>query len=49
MLETRVFSLCILTDNAEINVLMPCLVAGNILDQNDRSEDIEFLTESNVE
>jgi hypothetical protein len=49
VLETRVLSLSILTDNAEVNVLMPCLVTGNILDQNDRSEDIEFLTESNVE
>lgn len=49
MLQTRVFALSVLTDDAKIDVLVPGLVAGNVLDENNGSVDVEFLTESDVE
>lgn len=49
MLQTRVLSLSILTDDAEVNVVMSRLVAGNVLDQNDRGVDVELLAQGNVE
>lgn len=47
--ETRVFTFGVLTDNAKINILVTGLVAGDVLDEDDRGENIELLTESNVE
>ena len=44
MLETGVFALGVLTNDAEINVLVSCLVSGDILDKDDRSVDVEFLS-----
>lgn len=49
MLETGVFSLGVLTDNAQIDVLMPCLIAGDVLDQDDRGVDVELLSEGDIE
>lgn len=49
MLETGVFSLGVLTDNAQIDVLMPCLVAGDVLDQDDRGVNIKLLSEGDIE
>jgi len=49
VLEARVLSLGVLTDDAEVDVLVAGLVAGNVLDQNNRGVDVEFLTEGDVE
>lgn len=49
MLQTRIFSFGIFTDDAEINVLVASLIAGNVLDQDNGSVDVEFLTEGDVE
>jgi hypothetical protein len=47
--ETRVLALGVLTDNAEVNVLVACLVARDVLEEDNGSVDVEFLTESDVE
>lgn len=49
MLKTRVFTLCVLTDDAEVNIVMASLITGDVLDEHDRSEDIEFLSKGDVE
>lgn len=49
VLETRVLSLGVLTDDAEVDVLVAGLVAGNVLDQDNRSVDVELLTKGDVE
>ena len=49
MLEPRVLALSILSNDAEIHVLMSCLVSRDILDQHDRSVDIQLLSQRNVE
>lgn len=49
VLQSRVLSLGVLTDNAQVNVLVAGLVAGDVLDQDDGGVDVEFLTESDVE
>lgn len=49
VLETRVLALGVLTDDAEVDVLVARLVAGNVLQQDDGGVDVEFLTESDVE
>ena len=49
MLKTRVLALGVLTDDAKVNVLVACLIAGDILEEDDRGIDVEFLTEGDVE
>lgn len=49
VLQTRVLSLGVLTDDAQVNVLVTCLVAGNVLDQDNGGVNVEFLTEGDVE
>lgn len=49
VLQTGVLSLGVLTDDAEVDVLVTGLVSGDVLDENNGGEDIEFLTESDVE
>jgi len=49
VLETRVLSLGVLTDDAEVDVLVAGLVAGDVLDQDNRGVDVELLTKSDVE
>lgn len=49
VLETGVLALRVLTDDAEIDVVVAGLVARDVLDQDDRGVDIEFLTEGDVE
>jgi hypothetical protein len=49
VLETRVLALGVLTDDTEVDVLVTCLVAGDVLEQDDGGVDVEFLAESDVE
>jgi hypothetical protein len=49
VLETRVLTLGVLTDDAEIDILVAGLVAGDVLDQRDGGVDVELLTHGNVE
>lgn len=49
MLQARVFTLGVLTDDAEVDVLVAGVVAGDVLDQDDGGVDIELLTQSDVE
>lgn len=49
VLQTRVLTLGVLTDDAEIDVLVASLVTRNVLDENDGCVDVELLTESDVE
>ena len=49
VLETRVFTLGVLTDDAEVDVLVARLVTGDVLEEDDGGVDVELLTESNVE
>lgn len=48
VLETRVLALGVLTDDAEIDVLVAGLVAGNVLEEDDRGV-MSLLAEGNVE
>ena len=43
MLESRVFALGVLADDAHIDVVVPGLVPGNVLDQNDRRVNVQLL------
>jgi hypothetical protein len=49
VLEARVLALGVLADDAEVDVLVACLVAGDVLDQDDGGVDVELLAESDVE
>lgn len=49
VLETRVLTLGVLTDDAHVDVLVAGLVAGNVLDQADAGVDVELLTHGDVE
>jgi hypothetical protein len=49
VLEARVFALGVLTNNADVDVLVARLVAGNVLEEDNGSVDIELLAESDVE
>lgn len=49
MLQARVLALGVLTDNAQVDVLVARLVSGDVLDQDDGSVNVELLSESNVE
>lgn len=49
VLETRVLTLGVLSDDAQVDVLVAGLVAGDVLDQADAGVDIELLTHGNVE
>jgi hypothetical protein len=49
VLEARVLSLGVLTDDAEVDVLVARLVARDVLEEDDGSVDVELLAESDVE
>jgi hypothetical protein len=49
VLETRVLALGVLTDDAEVDVLVARLVAGDVLEQDDGGVDVELLAEGDVE
>jgi hypothetical protein len=49
VLKTGVFSLGVLTNDAEIDILVASLVTGNVLDQRDRGVDVQLLTKGDVE
>lgn len=49
VLEARVFALGVLTDDAEVDVLVARLVARDVLEEDNGGVDVELLTESNVE
>ena len=49
VLQAAVLSLGVLSDDAEVDVLVAGLVAGNVLDETDGGVDVEFLTHGDVE
>lgn len=49
VLETRVFTLGVLTDNAKVDILVSGLVSGNVLNKDNRGIDVELLAQSDVE
>jgi hypothetical protein len=49
VLETRVLTLGVLTDDAEVDILVASFVTGDVLDQGDRGIDVQLLTQSDVE
>lgn len=49
VLKAGVLALGVLTDDGEVDVLVAGLVAGDVLDQDDRGVDVELLTEGDVE
>lgn len=49
VLETRVLTLGVLSDDAQVDVLVAGLVAGDVLDQADAGVDVELLTHGDVE
>lgn len=49
VLEARVLALSVLTDDAQIDVLVAGLVAGDVLDQADGGVDIQLLSHGDVE
>lgn len=49
VLEARVLTLGVLTDDAQVDVLVAGLVAGDVLDQGDGGVDVELLTHGDVE
>lgn len=49
VLQTRVFTLSVLTDDAHVDTLVAGLVAGDVLDQRDGGVDVELLSHGDVE
>ena len=49
VLETRVLTLGVLSDDAQVDVLVAGLVAGDVLDQADGSIDVKLLSHGDVE
>jgi hypothetical protein len=49
VLETRVLTLSVLTDDAQIDILVAGLVAGDVLDEGDGGVDVELLTHGDIE
>lgn len=49
VLKAGVLTLGVLTDDAQVDVLVAGLVAGDVLDQDNAGVDVELLTESDVE
>lgn len=49
MFQTRVLALGVLTNDAEIDVLVACLVSRNVLEEDNGRIDVELLAKSNVE
>jgi hypothetical protein len=49
VLETRILTLGVLSDDAQVDVLVAGLVAGDVLDQADAGVDIELLSHGDVE
>lgn len=49
VLEARVFTLGVLTDDAEVNIVVAGLITGNVLNQDNGSIDVELLSKCDVE
>ena len=49
VLETAVLALGVLADDAHVDVLVPCLEAGDVLDERDGGVDVELLAHGHVE
>jgi len=49
VLEAGVLALGVLTDDAEVDVLVAGVVSGDVLDQGDRGVDVELLAQGDVE
>ena len=49
VLQAGVLTLGVLTDDAQVDILVASLVAGDVLDQGDGGVDVQLLTESDVE
>jgi hypothetical protein len=49
VLETGVLSFGVLTNDAEVDILVASLVTGDVLDQRDGGVDVQLLTEGDVE
>lgn len=49
VLEARVLSFGVLTDDTQVHVLVSGLIPGDVLDQDDRGVNVELLTKSDVE
>jgi len=49
MLQARVFAFSVLSDDAEVDVLVSGVIARNVLDQDDGCVNVELLSEGNVE
>lgn len=49
VLETGVLSLGVLTDDAEVDILVASLITGDVLNQGDGGVDVELLTQGDVE
>lgn len=49
MLEARVFTLGVLTNDTEVDILVAGLVTRNVLDENNGCVDVELLTKGDIE
>jgi hypothetical protein len=49
VLQTRVFTFCVFTDDAEVDILVAGFIARDVLDEDNVGVDVEFLTESDIE
>ena len=49
MLKTTVFTFCVFTDDTEVNVLVACFIARDVLEKDNVGVDVEFLAQSNIE
>jgi len=49
MLKAGVLSLGVLSDDAQVDVGVPCLVARDVFDKYNRGVDVEFLSKRDVE
>jgi hypothetical protein len=49
VLETGVLSFGVLTNDAEVDILVASLITGDVLDQRDGGVDVQLLTEGDVE
>jgi hypothetical protein len=49
VLETRVFSLSIFTNDAKIDVIVASFVSRDVFDKDDGCVDVEFLSQGDVE
>lgn len=49
MLQAGILPLGVFTDDAKINILVSCIISGDVLDQGHRRIDIQLLTQSDIE